>query len=365
MAAATVGRKTPARPFRVIDVKWPQAARTRWAATQMLDVLGLSAAEQAMYEAIVTRAATTLDDALTLRAELGLDAATDIPALLHGLVARGLLTVDPQRQEYAATPPAEALERLLVDRVRDLTAARLAVLELEAQHRRAGAGPPEHAPAPAVEIVHGADEVRRRFFQLQNEAPPGEVRGTERPPYLAVPDDPNDTVRDLLETDLTYRIIYDPRALDLAIRPYHEVLDVSDGRRVRMGSVPTKLVLTDQPAALLPLDPDVERQPAAMVVRHPTLLALLSLVFELYWQRSIPLNVRPDSGESERALLPFLVAGLTDAEIAAKLGWSHRTVRRRIKELMTSLGATTRFSAGYEAVRRGWLEDNDGSRGGG
>lgn len=322
----------------------------------MLDVLGLSAGEQALYEAIVARPATTLTEASDLRSELGLDDTTDIAAMLEGLVTRGLLTVDAQRQEYAATPPAEALERLLVDRVRALTAARLAILDLEAKHRRTG--PPAHASAPAVEIVHGAAEVRRRFFQLQKEAT-HEIRGTERPPYLAVPDDPHDTVRDLLQTGLTYRIIYDPRALDLSIRPYTEVLDVSDGRRVRMGAVPTKLVLTDQPAALLPLDPDITGRPAAMVVLHPTLLALLSLVFELYWKRSIPLNVRPDCGESERTLLPFLVAGLTDAEIAAKLDWSHRTVRRRIKDLMASLGATTRFRAGYEAVRRGWLGGND------
>ena len=38
-----------------------------------------------------------------------------------------------------------------------------------------------------------------------------------------------------------------------------------------------------------------------------------------------------------------------------KLGIGLRTVRRRIAELMTDLGVDTRFQAGVEAVRRGWL----------
>jgi DNA-binding NarL/FixJ family response regulator len=37
------------------------------------------------------------------------------------------------------------------------------------------------------------------------------------------------------------------------------------------------------------------------------------------------------------------------------MGLSLRTVRRRIAELMIELGADTRFQAGAEAVRRGWL----------
>ena len=41
--------------------------------------------------------------------------------------------------------------------------------------------------------------------------------------------------------------------------------------------------------------------------------------------------------------------------IARKLGISLRTVRRRMAELMSDLGADTRFQAGVEAVRRGWL----------
>jgi DNA-binding NarL/FixJ family response regulator len=37
------------------------------------------------------------------------------------------------------------------------------------------------------------------------------------------------------------------------------------------------------------------------------------------------------------------------------MGLGLRTVRRRISGLMIELGADTRFQAGVEAARRGWL----------
>jgi DNA-binding NarL/FixJ family response regulator len=47
--------------------------------------------------------------------------------------------------------------------------------------------------------------------------------------------------------------------------------------------------------------------------------------------------------------------GAKDETIARQLGVSLRTVRRRVAELMDELGASTRFQAGMEAVRRGLL----------
>ncbi|MDQ2757215.1 MAG: LuxR C-terminal-related transcriptional regulator [Actinomycetota bacterium] len=48
-------------------------------------------------------------------------------------------------------------------------------------------------------------------------------------------------------------------------------------------------------------------------------------------------------------------AGVADASIARQTGVSQRTVERRIRSLMERLGAGTRFQAGVQAVRRGWL----------
>ena len=54
-------------------------------------------------------------------------------------------------------------------------------------------------------------------------------------------------------------------------------------------------------------------------------------------------------------LLALMAAGLKDEVVARRLGLSLRTVRRRIAQLMRELDADTRFQAGIEAARRGWL----------
>jgi DNA-binding NarL/FixJ family response regulator len=59
-------------------------------------------------------------------------------------------------------------------------------------------------------------------------------------------------------------------------------------------------------------------------------------------------------GRNERLeILEGLMLGSKDEAMARQLGVSLRTVRRRVADLMTELGATTRFQAGMEAVRRG------------
>jgi DNA-binding NarL/FixJ family response regulator len=60
-------------------------------------------------------------------------------------------------------------------------------------------------------------------------------------------------------------------------------------------------------------------------------------------------------GDDESALLGLLAAGLTDGAIARHLGTHPRTVQRRVRDLLDRLGAGTRFQAGIQAARRGWL----------
>jgi len=59
--------------------------------------------------------------------------------------------------------------------------------------------------------------------------------------------------------------------------------------------------------------------------------------------------------EQDRRLLSMLAAGYKDRAIARALGVTERTVGRRIQEMMQSLQAGTRFQAGLQAARRGWL----------
>jgi DNA-binding NarL/FixJ family response regulator len=54
-------------------------------------------------------------------------------------------------------------------------------------------------------------------------------------------------------------------------------------------------------------------------------------------------------------LLSLLSDGRSDSTIARISGISLRTVERRVRSLMDRLGAKTRFQAGVQAARRGWI----------
>ena len=85
-------------------------------------------------------------------------------------------------------------------------------------------------------------------------------------------------------------------------------------------------------------------------------------LFEHVWDRAVAIHGDGelpvlDAGPSaaDAALLPLLAAGLTDGAIARQLGTHPRTVQRRVRDLLDKLGAATRFQAGLQAARRGWL----------
>ena len=95
-----------------------------------------------------------------------------------------------------------------------------------------------------------------------------------------------------------------------------------------------------------------------LIVRQPGLVQALTGLFELLWDRSAAVpgldrgEARPDV---RRLLLVQLAEGAKDEQIARALGLSLRTVRRRIADLLIELGVDSRFQAGVEAVRHGWL----------
>ncbi|MFF1747232.1 LuxR C-terminal-related transcriptional regulator [Streptomyces mirabilis] len=100
----------------------------------------------------------------------------------------------------------------------------------------------------------------------------------------------------------------------------------------------------------------------ALVHRSPLRDALVEL-FEAGWQQATSVfgseaqetEEQPDLSETDRALLHLLHTGLKDKSIARQPGLSQRTLRRRITDLTPRLGATSRFQAAAQTVRRGWL----------
>ena len=95
-----------------------------------------------------------------------------------------------------------------------------------------------------------------------------------------------------------------------------------------------------------------------VVVRQASIVGVLQAWFEELWESASRVDARGDrlhERDHRRLLLAELADGVKDEQIARNLDVSLRTVRRRVASLMVELGVDTRFQAGVEAVRRGWL----------
>jgi DNA-binding CsgD family transcriptional regulator/sugar-specific transcriptional regulator TrmB len=319
----------------------------------MLQVIGLSPTEQDLYERLLPGPAS-------------LDELGGSPRDLVRLGDLGLVTQlpgDPPR--WSAAPPGTALAALLSSHGRALAGAAQRIAELDQRFTRAIA---QHGSPAGVEVIHGREAILRNAGQMQHDVRE-QIRACDAPPYPeANPAEVNTTELDHLRRGIRYRILYDRRALDTPGRLADLEAGIAAGEEARVADVPLKMTIIDQSVAVLPVQhpPDVESR---VVVRDPVLLRALSELFEMYWERALPLRVSNGrahlSGDlegpspDEAHLLPLLVAGLTDQEIAAQLQLSDRTVRSRVRAMMARLDATTRFQAGYQAVARSWLAHDD------
>ncbi len=137
-----------------------------------------------------------------------------------------------------------------------------------------------------------------------------------------------------------------------------EWAEVGERQRVLPG-VPSEFAIYGARAVVAPGvwgDPEADY----VVVRDPMLVQVFSSLFDRMWDHASPVTLGRgrDEGEDEY-LLALLSRGLKDEAIARYLGWSLRTVRRRVARLMLDLGARTRFQLGAEAVRAGRLTGDD------
>jgi sugar-specific transcriptional regulator TrmB len=334
----------------------------------VLRALGLSPAEQALYELLLTLPPTTGEALRELSAalwELPADRvwAGTVGVALRRLEELGLVTRLPDTPpRYVVVPVGAGLEALIAARERSLVTARQRMDQLAVRYRQRMA---DEDPLNLVEVVHGREAVQERLQDLFRSVRT-EMRAIDAPPYIGDPLVTSDEELDHLREGVRYRIIYDRQAVNLPGR-LPEIRDsVVAGEEARVTDVALKLGLSDHPLAMLPLRSHPVDLETWLVVHDSALLDALSALFEMYWERAVPLNIkeeRPDMAghdapnEIDRALLSLLAAGLTDKAVAEHLGCHERTAHRHLREMMHRLDAVTRFQAGYQAVRRGWLTD--------
>jgi hypothetical protein len=304
--------------------------------------LGVSAELSAVYELLVTGGSRTTD-------EIGV-----APELLERLRELGMVRHLPG-DVWQAVAPDLAVEALIAAREEQNRRARADVgplMELYLRNRDE-----EQGDNAFVEVVTGVGAVRELWHTLLRGARE-EVCVLDQPPYVTPLGEHVALEDETRQRDVVWRVVYDRSAVDLPGRVTEIIELVAAGERARVTpTLPFKLAVIDTHAAVLPVaNGDVIDK--VLLIRPSALLDVLRSTFELYWDKGIPFSpggIYTAAADVDPQLLGLLAAGLTDSSIARQLGLAPRTVQRRVRQLMDRCGAQTRFQAGVQAMRRGWL----------
>jgi len=155
------------------------------------------------------------------------------------------------------------------------------------------------------------------------------------------------------------RAIYDHAVLDTpgtldALRER-----IIGGEEVRlMGPVHFSTVIVDESAAVVEFSNIDPSGHGSLLVRNKAFVTALVRIMNTLWALAVPMATEMDrdaggTASRDAVILKLMASGATDSTITRRLGISHRTVERRVRHLMDSLGAETRFQAGVEAARQG------------
>ncbi|MFF0226311.1 TrmB family transcriptional regulator [Streptomyces sp. NPDC004629] len=309
--------------------------------------LGIPEPAAAIYLFLLSRRTATVAE---LTAVCGLDTGRTTNTLMllrgHGLVLQAKVLALDGVDQWSAAEPDHALRDLLGKRDRTLHDVRVALPGLQERFRRTHDDPVRHN---VIEHVRGWENVGTRYHQILRDAT-DEIALVDHGPYTpgTAP-----TEESVLERGVRFRVMCDPADLPQQLV---DELAVLKGLEARLHSdVPFRGIIADRRIALVTMDREPQNA-TAIVVRPSPLLDGLVLLFDTCWSRAVPLgsDTIPLDGQA-RKVLELLAAGLKDEAVARQLNTTTRTVRRRVQEALTALRAKSRFHAGVEASRRGWV----------
>jgi DNA-binding CsgD family transcriptional regulator len=324
----------------------------------MLQLLGLSAHAETIYRATLLYPDHGVTD---LMADTGLP-ETVIRTAFDELAALALLKPSDQRGgRLRPVSPEVGLTTLLASAEADL-AARLA--QVETTRAEIAAIAAEHLStrmSDSATRLEGLDAVRSRLEELQRTT---EFECLSLNPGGAHRPDARNAATPLNEEALTRGVAIravcrDSFRNDPDTLAYARWLIEHGGQMRTVPTVPIQMIIVDRRAAILPLDPENPRK-GAIEVHSSGIITALCALFEQCWSTGTSFGEQPvidDEGctPTERALLEMVAAGDTDEAAARNLGISARTVSRMMSSLMERLDAASRFQAGVNATKRGWL----------
>jgi len=122
---------------------------------------------------------------------------------------------------------------------------------------------------------------------------------------------------------------------------------------------PFDLLLQDRRTAFLPGSPEEGVNAPIVVVHNASLVRLIAAVYDDYWLRARPFEAASSGaadGENEltpqeRVVIRLMAGGLSDEQIARRMGVHRRTVQRAVAKLMRRLQAGSRFEAGLKLAQ--------------
>ncbi|MFC6287345.1 DNA-binding response regulator [Nocardioides sp. GCM10027113] len=324
--------------------------------SSVLSALGLDREEERLYQRAVPLSGSDLE---MVAAAFGVDRG-ELPSLLAPLVGRGIARLGNDRltvlslAEVVASFVRREADAALETRER-LTELAEAVPFLTAAATRPGPGDVESVAPLDGEISSGGNPLQLLTNLIQESR--GDLLWLRPDAYLMPRESAvSEVVAEAIASGRRSRAIYPVRALQEA--PEALAARARAGEQVRViADLPTRLIVIGTTHAVVPEPLGMSDQPR-LLVRQRALVEAMTMLFELMWERAAPVpdldfgEARPDL---RRFLLQQLAAGAKDEQIARTLGISLRTVRRRVAGLLIELGVDSRFQAGVEAVRRGWL----------
>ncbi|BBC36333.1 Bacterial regulatory proteins, luxR family [Streptomyces graminofaciens] len=326
----------------------------------MLETIGIDRSTHDVYRALLLHPSWTLEDiardtGLTdPEVRSALDRLTQL-SLLHEAADHQFVPVSP---EVGLSPLLLRREAELDEQRARLSQERAALATLATEYATLAT----HRTDSGVERLEGLDAVRVRLMELAHRA---SVEVRTFVPGGALSAAALEAGRPLDEQNLArgvrMKTVYlDSVRNDTPTVEYATWLASVGGETRTVPTLPMRMILCDHTAAVIPIDADDSRQ-GALLIRYPSMVRVLEELFDLVWESAVPLGTTPQEladdvpTDREAALLKMLAAGLTDEGIARKMGVSLRTVRRNTADLQKRLGVQSRFQAGAEAVRRGWL----------
>ncbi|WJV47299.1 helix-turn-helix transcriptional regulator [Streptomyces flavofungini] len=291
------------------------------------------------------------------------DDAQSAPCLL----TLGLLRPDGHGdRRLLPTAPAVALPELLdalTDRIREfrrreltLAAAFKPFVEQERNHPR-----PPHTSG--ITVLHGLLTINEAINRALDSSHRELI--TVQPGVRRLDTDPTDAIRRtkaFIDRGGGSRTLYqDTARYSPWVMNYYEQLGGQAEVRT-LDELPKRLLVFDREVAFIP--GDRERR-TALMIRTPALVSHFVTTFNLMWRLATPLFPKAAHEPAhngitsrQRAIAALLTEGLTDADIAARLGMNVRTARVHIAKLSAILKSTSRAQLGYLIGRSGILDQN-------